>query len=178
MCNPLGAKHRRGRFCCCSSSVGQHFTGLVSTGLLVLYFILLIRSAEANEFNWMTIVWLVLIGLPRVIFWIVSCNDSIVHRRNLAYAMVGSTCIEFIIFVANQFIIFIHDEEYCNRVYVVIYMMEDWDISCDWAITIYEIFTTLQMTYYFYAAAGAIDHYYVGFKHPRLEMKEIERLKK
>ena len=177
MCNPLGESHRRGRFCCCSSTVGQHFTGLVSAALLVIYFILLIRSSEAGEFNWMTIVWLVLIGMPRVIFWIVSCNDSIPHRRNLAYAMVGTTCIEFIIYVAVQFIIFIHDDAYCERVYIVIYMMEDWGTSCDWAITIYEIFSTIQMIYYFYAAAGAIDHYYIGYKHPRLELKEIERLR-
>ena len=110
MCDGLlGAPHRRGRFCCCSSFCGMHFTGLISTALLVLYFILLMRSAEFDEFNWMIIVWLAVIGAPRVLFWLVSCIDTIPHRRNYAFAMAGTTSIEFIIFVANQFVIFVHD---------------------------------------------------------------------
>ena len=34
-----------GKFCCCPAKVGIHITGLVSLGLLVYYFVLLVASA-------------------------------------------------------------------------------------------------------------------------------------
>ena len=178
MCECLrGKEHRRGRFCCCTSTIGLHFTGLISAALMVLYFILLIRSSENDQFNWMVLVWIVLIGMPRVIFWFVSCNDTIVHRRNYAFALAFTTCIEFIILVANTLIIFIHDQSYCTRVYAVEYMVDDWDITCDWAITIYEICTFILVLYYFYASSSSFDHYWISYHIPRLEAKEVERLK-
>ena len=151
--------------------------GFVSSALLVFYFILLIRSSQHDEFNWMTLVWITVIGFPRVIFWIIHCSDSIVHRRNYAFALTGTTCIELTIFVVNQFIIFVHDNNFCSRVYMVIYMIYDWDISCDWAITLYEISSLMSLMFYFYACIGALDHYYMGYLNPRLEAKEMQRIK-
>lgn len=60
---------------------------------------------------------------------------------------------------------------------MVIYMIVDWGISCDWAITLYEIGTLMSLTFYFYACIGAMDHYYMGFLNPRLEAKEMQRVK-
>ena len=172
-----GSKERHGKFCCCSTWCGMHMAGFISSALLVFYFILLIRSSQHDEFNWLTLVWISIIGFPRVIFWIIHCSDSIVHRRNYAFALTATTAIEFIIFVVNQFIIFVHDSSVCERVYMVIYMISDWGTSCGWAITMYEIGTVLSLTFYFYACIGAMDHYYMGFLNPRLEAKEMQRVK-
>jgi len=155
----------------------MHMAGFVSSALLTFYFILLIRSSQHDDFNWMTLVWISAIGVWRVIFWIISCADSIVHRRNYAMALAGTTCLELVIFVVNQFIIFVSDSNYCERVYAVTYMVVEWQISCDAAISIFEIGTAMSLTFYIYAAIGAMDHYYMGFLSPRLEAKELARLK-
>ena len=172
-----GSKERHGKFCCCSTWCGMHMAGFVSSALLTFYFILLIRSSQHDDFNWMTLVWISAIGVWRVIFWIISCADSIVHRRNYAMALAGTTCLELVIFVVNQFIIFVSDSNYCERVYAVTYMVVEWQIGCDGAISIFEIGTAMSLTFYIYAAIGAMDHYYMGFLSPRLEAKELARLK-
>ena len=33
------------------------------------------------------------------------------------------------------------------------------------------------ITFYFYGCIGAMDHYYMGFLNPRLEAKEIQRMR-
>ena len=118
-----GGKEREGRFCCCSTFIGMHMAGLISSGLLTLYFFLMIRSSQNDDFNWMILVWIIAIGVPRVIFWIVHCNDTIPHRKYYAFALIFTTMLELTIFVVNQFIIFIHNEDYCSRVYPVTYMV-------------------------------------------------------
>ena len=172
-----GSKDRHGKWCCCSTWFGMHFSGLASCALLVFYFILMIRSSEHDEFNWLILVWISIIGFPRVIFWIIHCSDSIIHRRNYAFALVATTCIELLIFVVNQFIIFVHDDSYCERTYAVTYMMIQWNISCNWAVTLFELGTAMCITFYFYGCIGAMDHYYMGFLNPRLEAKEIQRMR-
>lgn len=124
----------------------------------------------------MTLVWICAIGAPRILFWLVHCIDSIPHRRNYAYALIFTTLLELTIYVVNQFIIFIHDRNYCERVYAVTYMIVEWDIYCDWAITMWEVGTMMCLTFYIYASIGALDHFYMGFLNPRLEMKELARI--
>ena len=173
-----GGKEREGRFCCCSTFIGMHMAGLISSGLLTLYFFLMIRSSQNDDFNWMILVWIIAIGVPRVIFWMVHCIDSIPHRRNYAFALIFTTMLDLIIFGVNQFIIFTNNDEYCSRVYPVTYMVVNWDIYCNWAITIYDVCTSMLLTFYIYASIGALDHYYMGFLNPRLEAKELFRRQK
>ena len=55
-------------------------------------------------------------------------------------------------------------------------MIVEWDLYCDWAITIYEIGTSMILTFYLYASIGALDHYYMGYLNPRLEAKAVRKI--
>ena len=81
--------------------MGMHMAGIVSLGLMVFYFILMIRSSRADSFNWMILVWIIVIGTPRIVFWLIHCNDSIRHRKWYAVALILTTLVELTIFVVN-----------------------------------------------------------------------------
>ena len=171
-----GPERRHGRFCCCSAWIGMHLSGIFSLGLTVFYLWLMVKMIDADEFNWVIIIWLAL-GTIRVIFWLIMCLDSLYRRKMFAYALIGTTLIEAGIYIVNQFIIFTDKDDFCGRVYLVYYMVTEWDIDCDWAITLFEIMQSMSLTFYVYASIGAFDHYHHGFKNPTLEIREFERIK-
>ena len=167
---------REGKFLCCSVLVGMHCTGPISIGMFAYYMTLFINSSENDQFNWVILVWTFLIGLPRMIFYFCLFADSIFRRKLYAMVLAGTTLLELLIYVVNQFIIFSHDKDYCSRVYAVSYMINQWGIYCDWAITIYEICTTFSVLFYITASMGAFDHYHCAFHDHRLEAKERQRM--
>ena len=77
--------------------------------------------------------------------------------------MAGTTALQFLFFVIDQFEIFMHDKDYCERVYAVYYMMTEWDIYCDWSIVCYEICMISAIIFYIYATVKAIGYFHLGF---------------
>ena len=96
--------------------------------------------------------------------------DSLSKRKMYAIVLVSTTLLEVFIYGFNQFIIFDSNDKlhYCDRAYTVFYMVNDWGIHCTWAITIFEIATSLSILFYIYASMAAFGHYHMGFNHPRL----------
>ena len=129
-----GHKDHR-KFCCCSLQTGAHTTGVISFGLFIAYMVLLVRSSKNDNFNWQILLWCFAIGLVRVGFWIfLVAKPCAFGRRLYAFALIGSTALEFLLFIINQFQIFEDDAGTCDRVYSMKYMVTQWDIYCDWAI--------------------------------------------
>ena len=172
-----GPASRHGKFCCCSTFIGMHFSGLISLGEFAFFMFLMIKSIDYGEFNWLILIWLIVITLPRILFYFIMCADSLKNRHNYAMILMATTFGELVFYVVNQFIIFTNDKDYCSRVYATYYMMNRWDIYCDWAITMWEVGTTMSLTFFCYATVGAYDHYHMGFLIPKLELKELERLR-
>ena len=174
-------KHKHsdyGRFCCCPAKVGLHLTGLISIGLLVYFFVLLVASAQNDRFNWLIIIWVFAVGFPRVILYFMTFADSIFRRRMYATFMTATTAMQLLFFIIDQFEIFMHDQDFCDRVYAVYYMKNDWDIKCDWSIVCYEICMVSALAYYIYAAVKAVGYFHLGFEQATLRNKEAERIKK
>jgi len=71
-----------------------------------------------------------------------------------------------------------HDKDFCNRVYAVYYMQNDWDIYCDWSIVMYEICMIFFLSFYIYATMKAVGYFHLGFKEASLKKKEKKRLMK
>ena len=178
MCLALrGPESRHGRWCCCSSLIGMHMIGVISVGFLILYMVLFVRSCEADRFNWVILLWTFVIGVPRVVFWLLIFADSINMRKIYAMALVVTTVIEAGIFIGNQVVIFRHDIQYCNRSYPVYYMVTEWWIDCDWAIVLFEIAMTMSLSFYCHACVAAFDHYHHAFLNVLLKEKELERIR-
>lgn len=155
---------------------GLYLTGPISIGLFVYYMVMFIKSAHADKFNWVVLIWTFVIGLPRVLgFFLLFC-DSIFSRKIYAMILASTVTLELLIFVINQFIIFTNDADYCERVYAVYYMVVEWDRTCDGAITLYEIASSCSVVFYLYAACCAFDHYHMGFKNEYLKVKEMHRM--
>ena len=114
---------RPGRFLCCNSWVGMHLSGIVNLGEFAFFLSLMIKSAQADEFNGLILIWILGITVPRIIFWAIMCADSLRHRKFYATILMLTTIGEAIFYVVNQIIIFTEDQTYCNRVYVMYYMM-------------------------------------------------------
>lgn len=125
----------------------------------------------------MILLWTFLIGLPRVVLYFMTFNDSIFRRRIYATVMTGTTALQFLIFVIDQFGIFMHDNEFCDRVYAVWYMKDDWGITCEWSIVCYEICMLSALIFYIYASIKAVGFFHLGFEEATLTKKEAERLK-
>ena len=125
---------KQGRYCCCSTFVGVHFTGFISLGLLVFYFIMMIRSSHAENFNWEILIWTFVIGIPRVCIYFMLFGDTIYKRRWYALLMAMTTVAECFIFFLNQIFIFADTDNVCDRVYTIEYMVANWGFTCDWAI--------------------------------------------
>jgi len=82
-----------GKFCCCPAKIGVNFVGLISAGLLVYYFALMVLSAQADRFNWLILLWIFAIGFPRVVLYFMTFNDSIFRRRIYATTMTATTAL-------------------------------------------------------------------------------------
>ena len=96
-----GHKDHR-KFCCCSVKIGAHVTGIVSIGLFIYYMFLLVRSSKHDRFNWQVLLWTFVIGLVRVGFWILLLVKNCTFGRRLyGFALVGTTCLEFILYTVN-----------------------------------------------------------------------------
>ena len=163
-------KGRPGRMFCCSTFIGMHLAGIVSLGLFVFFFTLMIKSIDYDEFNGLVLIWLIAIEAPRIVFWILHCKDSIPHRKYYALILVATTLGEAAFYVVNQIIIFTNDKDYCRRVYAIEYMEREWNIECDWAITCYEMCTSTSLIFFCYASVGAYEHYQMGYRIPKLEI--------
>jgi hypothetical protein len=162
MCQCLRGKH--GRFCCCSILVGMHMTGPISIGMFVFYMYLFVKSCKEDKFDWVILIWTFIIGLPRIIAYFLLFADSLYRRRLYGMALAGTTAVQLMLFIINQFIIFTRSDDYCDRVYAVWHMVTVWDIECYWAITLYEIGQLTLLVFYIYASQGAFDYYHLGFK--------------
>ena len=167
---------KKGRYCCCSTFVGVHFTGFLSLALLVFYFILLVRSSHADNFNWEILILIFIVGFTRVAIWFMMFGDTIYKRRWYSLGMAISTVAEFFLFVLNLIFIFTDDESVCDRVFTIKYMVVNWDIKCDWAIFLNELMATTSILYFIYASMCAYDHYHMGFHDQMLRDKERDRL--
>jgi len=154
----------------------MHFTGVMSAGFLVYYFVLLVTSAQHDKFNWLIILWCFAIGLPRVILYFMIFNDSIYRRRLHATCLVATTALQILFFIVDQFEIFMHSQNFCNRVYAVYYMMDDWGVACEWSIVMYEICMLSALAFYIYASKCAVGYFHLGFDQHRLRVKEVDRL--
>ena len=53
--------------------------------------------------------------------------------------IISTTAVQIAVFLYNQILIFANNLNWCDKVYAVEYMVVEWDIYCNWAITIYEI---------------------------------------
>ena len=121
-----------------------------------MYFVaVLIASAKNDRFNWLSIVWPFVIGLPRVILYFMTCKhsiDSFSVINKYAKVMVGLTALQLILFIIDLFEIFLHEANLlCDRVYAVYYMRTEWDIECSKVIFYYEICMVAALVFYIYA---------------------------
>ena len=174
MCECFRGRH--GVFCCCTTLVGMHLTGPISIGLFAFYMTLFVRSAHADQFNWVILFWTFVIGLPRIIFYFLLFADTLFRRKIYASVLALTAFVEGIIYIVNTFIIFGNDDKYCERVYAIYWMMDDWGIDCGWSIFLFEFLTTGSLVFFCYASMGAFDHYHLGFLNPRLKQEELHRL--
>ena len=158
-------KKKYGKFCCCPPKLGMHLTGVVSAGLLVYYFVLFITSIQHDNFNWRIILWVFGIGFPRVIFFFMIFKDSIYRRRLHATMLTATTALQLLLTVIDQFSIFMHTDQFCDRVYAVYYMEHSWDVTCFWSIFMYEICMISCLVFYVYAAWCSVGFFHEGFEH-------------
>ena len=172
-----GPERRHGRWCCFSSIIGMHIIGVISVGFLILYMVLFVRSSQADKFNWVILLWTFVIGLPRVVFWLLIFADSIFMRKIYAMALTITTLIEVGIFIGNQVVIFRHDWKYCDRSYPVYYFVTEWHCTCTWAIFLFEMAMTTSLSFYIHACVAAFDHYHHAFINVMLKEKEVERIR-
>lgn len=174
MCMCLRGK--QGRFCCCSTLIGMHMTGPISIGLFCFYMTMFIKSSHADKFNWVILIWTFAIGLPRVLGYFMLFCDSLKNRKIYCMILVVTLLLEILIYATNQIMIFTDDKGYCNRAYPVYYMVTEWDIYCDWAVSLFEIGLTGSIFFYIAATMAAYDHYHLGFLCLKLKAIETNRL--
>jgi hypothetical protein len=154
----------------------MHLTGPISIAFFVFYMTLFIKSAKADNFDWVILIWTFVIGLPRIIAYFMLFADSLYRRRLYGMVLAGTTACQLLVFTINQFIIFTNSDNYCSRVYAVWHMVTVWGIECGWGITLYEIGQIFALMFYIYATQGAFDHYHMGFKDKHLKAKEKHRM--
>ena len=99
MCECLRGKH--GRFLCCSVLVGMHLTGPISMAFFAYYFTLFVKSIQRDEFDWVILIWVFVIGLPRVVCYFFLFADSIFRRKIYALCLAGTTALQLFIFILN-----------------------------------------------------------------------------
>ena len=110
--------------------------------------------------------------MPRVIFYCIMFNDSIWARKIYAVVLAVTTAFELGLMIIQAFLFFSNDEKYCDRAYAVYYMWTDWEVSCDWAIFLYEVCEFTVLITYILAVVAAIDHFHLGFLDRNLKKKE------
>ena len=90
--------------------------------------------------------------------------------------IISTTAVQIAVFLYNQILIFANNLNWCDKVYAVEYMVVEWDIYCNWAITIYEIAQIGSLAFYIYLCMVSFDHYHMGFHSESLKAAEYQRL--
>ena len=98
MCSIRG---REGKFCCCSTTMGIHFSTPIHIGMFIYYMILFVASAQHDDWNWVILIWTFVIGLPRIILSFMLFQDSIYRRKWYAMCMVSTTTIQGALFLID-----------------------------------------------------------------------------
>ena len=114
------------------------FTGVIALGLFTMLMVLMVRSVDRDHFNWPIILWIFGIELPRIAFFFLLFKDSIYYRKLFAMVLFGTTMFEVILtLIFNMMKLFKGEEEYCDKIFAVWYMTEDWNISCTGAVIMF-----------------------------------------
>ena len=159
MCKAIRGTKEKRMFCCCSVKIGAHIVGFVSLLLFFYYMFLLIRSSRHDNFEWRILIWCFVIGVVRVATWvllIVKQNDAF-GRRMFAFALIGTTVVEAVLFGVIQGTQHQDNAEYCKEVYAVNHMVSVWGLTCGGAAFLYTLGMVASLTFYIFASIAACD---------------------
>lgn len=85
-----------------------------------------------------------------------------------------STIFESLILILNQITLFDKNSDACDSVWLLNWMRDGWNIDCAWAITLFEMLASANLSLFWYLTLCAWEHLSLGKKDTHLILKEKE----